>query len=247
MSWATKTKTQVGAVLRKKSSRDLSYLKMWLPGWLGIWGRKSYMDQVGGRESGIKDFGLWHSSCALIDLIAWFLGSTLSKSGFYCQLHELSKEGYGGDGPTHVSFLSGVCVVPVFWAAAPFPFTEILLMVWGSDCQLQMCVLPGGATSDSSCNHSYFRRGVKCREPHHKYKTHLRPASLAGWDLKLSTVSLFTLSASHWAQIPAVSPQAEPHTHCSAKLIQLSVCQHAATVPFGPTGVLLISHSWVAC
>lgn len=27
------------------------------------------MDQVGGRESGIKDFGPGHSSCTLIDLI----------------------------------------------------------------------------------------------------------------------------------------------------------------------------------
>lgn len=56
----------------------------------------------------------------------------MSKSGFYCQLHEVSKEGYGGDGPTHASFLSGACAVPVFWAAAPFLFTEILLIAWGS-------------------------------------------------------------------------------------------------------------------
>lgn len=34
------------------------------------------------------------------------------------------------------------------------------------------------------------------------------------------------------------------NTQLSVKLIQLSVCQYAATVPFGPTGVLLISHCW---
>lgn len=50
------------------------------------------MDQVGGRELGIKDFDPGHSSCPLIDLIAWFLGSTVSKSGLYCQLHSCQKK-----------------------------------------------------------------------------------------------------------------------------------------------------------
>lgn len=109
--------------------------------------------------------------------------------------------------------------------------------------QSQMCVLPGGATSDSSCNHSYFRNAgnpIINRKP-----TYTQPALLG----RTSSSAPFPCSLYHLPTelrsllfLPRLS-----HTHCSAKLIQLSVCQYAATVPFGPTGVLLISHSWAAC
>jgi len=93
------------------------------------------VDQVGEKEEGIKDFDPGHSSCPLIDLIACFVGVMVSKSGLYCQPLEVSKEGYSDAGLAPVCFLSRACAVPIFWAAAPFPFAEILSMAWGSDCQ----------------------------------------------------------------------------------------------------------------
>lgn len=119
MGWAAKNEARVGAVLRKeKSSRDLSQSRLWLSGWLGIWGRKSEVDQVAGKESGIKDFWSWTYSCPLIDLFACFLGITVSKSGLYCQPLEVSQESCPharvllewGPGGAHILGCSSFCI-----------------------------------------------------------------------------------------------------------------------------------------
>lgn len=63
------------------------------------------MNQVGRKESRIKDFDPGHSSCPLIDLIACFLG--ILKSGSYCHPPGVSQEGYSSTGSVLPSFLSG--------------------------------------------------------------------------------------------------------------------------------------------
>lgn len=202
------------------------------------------MDQVGGRQLGIKDFDPGHSSCPLIDLIAWFLGSTVSKSGLYCQLHSCQKKFMVVVDPhTLPSWVGSVlCLCP-----------ELQLLFHSQKSSWWLGV------QTASSRYVFFQVGQ-----------HLTlPAITVGLEVQGTPSQIQnppTSSQPCWVGPPAqrcflahslsfplssdpccFSPGWATHTHCSAKLIQLSVCQYTATVPFGPTGVLLISHSWAAC
>lgn len=147
------------------------------------------MDQLGGRKSGIKDFDPGHRSCPLIDLIAWFLDSTVSKSRFYCQLHELSK-GYGGDRPTHASWVG-----PVLCLCSEL---QLLFHSQKSSWWLGVQTASGRRVFFQVRQHLTLPAITavleeKCMEPYHKYKTPLHPALLVGPQTQ------------HWFLVPSIS------------------------------------------